>query len=98
MASIETDATRADEKRGDRGDARTATDEQPESTSPRMEEFQRQIAGLRLRGQGTGPEGRLLIAGLALLAAGLVMVAIGWFQAAGTTVQHKQIDYLISGG
>jgi hypothetical protein len=75
----------------------TATDEAP-AASTRMDEFERQIAGLRVRGQRGGVETRLLYLGVALLVAGLVMVGVAWFRASDTTVQHEQIDYLISGG
>jgi hypothetical protein len=67
-------------------------------TSARMDEFERQIAGLRVRGQGGALEGRLLVAGIVLALLGLVMVGVAWFRASDTTVQHEQIDYLISGG
>lgn len=75
----------------------TATDETP-AGSTRMDEFERQIAGLRVRGQRGGVETRLLYLGVALLVVGLVMVGVAWFRASDTTVQHEQIDYLISGG
>jgi hypothetical protein len=75
----------------------TATGEAP-AASARMDEFERQIAGLRVRGQRGGVETRLLYLGIALLVGGLVMVGVAWFRASDTTVQHEQIDYLISGG
>ena len=43
-------------------------------------------------------ETRLLYLGIGLLGVGLLMVGIAWFRASDTTVQHEQIDYLISGG
>ena len=64
----------------------------------RMAEFERRIAGLRVRGQGGAVEGRLLVLGIVLAVLGLVMVVVAWFRASDTTVQHEQIDYLISGG
>ena len=70
-----------------------------EAAAPaRMDEFERQIAGLRVKGQRGGVETRLLYLGIGLLGLGLVMVAVAWFRASDTTVQHEQIDYLISGG
>lgn len=74
---------------------------QPEpapARSPRMEEFQREVGELRIRGGTARPEGRLLAFGVLLLVAGLVVVVIGWNGAAGTNVVSDQIPYLISGG
>jgi hypothetical protein len=78
-------------------DAAAATDEAA-APSARMAEFERQVAALRLRGQGGSLEGRLLWIGIGMLVLGLLMVGIAWFRASDTTVQHEQIDYLISGG
>lgn len=74
----------------------TATDD-PQGSS-RLEEFQREIAGLRLRGSSTTREGWLLAVGALLLVAGLVIAVVGWFGAAGTHEVSDQIPYLISGG
>ncbi len=79
-------------------DADAAATSAGEEASPRMAEFERQVAALRLRGQSGSFETRLLYLGIALLGLGLLMVGVAWFRASDTTVQHEQIDYLISGG
>ena len=66
--------------------------------SDRLEEFQREIADLKIGSVATGPEGRLLVLGVVMLVLGLVLVAVAWFQASGTGNFNDQVSYLISGG
>jgi len=65
--------------------------------SARMEEFQREVADMKIRGQDTGPEGRLLLVGVGAMAAGLVMILFGWFSASGTSNTADQLSFIAGG-
>ncbi|HZA60111.1 MAG TPA: hypothetical protein VE754_00325 [Actinomycetota bacterium] len=65
---------------------------------PRLEEFEAELARLRVKGSSATDEQRLLLAGIVLMPLGLFLVMIGWFGASGTTEFSSQVPYLISGG
>jgi hypothetical protein len=66
--------------------------------SDRLEEFQAELARLRVRGGSATTEQRLLLGGIVLMPLGLVLVLIGYLGASGTTQLTSQVPYLISGG
>jgi hypothetical protein len=71
---------------------------QPVARSPRMEEFETEVEALRIRGGASTPEARLLLAGVLAAAAGIVLIAIGWYQASGTARIDEQNAYFFSCG
>lgn len=64
----------------------------------RLEEFQAELARLRVKRASPGTEHRLLLAGAVLMPVGLVLVLVGYLGASGTTELSSQVPYLISGG
>lgn len=74
----------------------------PDDGSPggpdRLEEFQAELARLRVKRSSAGTEQRLLLVGAALMPVGLVLVLVGYLGASGTTELSSQVPYLISGG
>ncbi len=69
-----------------------------DARSPRMEGFEAEVGALRIRGGAARPEGQLLIAGIVAAAAGLVLIAVGWYQASGTARLDEQNAYFFSCG
>jgi hypothetical protein len=64
----------------------------------RADEFEAELARLRVRRSSPDTERRLVLAGAVLMPVGIVLVIIGWFGASGTTDFSSQIPYLLSGG
>jgi hypothetical protein len=64
----------------------------------RIDEFEAELARLRVRSSSPTTEQRLLLIGLAAMPIGLLLVVIGYIGASGTTEFSSQIPYLISGG
>lgn len=64
----------------------------------RLEEFQAELARLRVKRASPSTEQRLLLAGAVLMPLGLVLVLVGYLGASGTTELSSQVPYLISGG
>lgn len=64
----------------------------------RLEEFEAELARLRVRRTSPTTEQRLLLAGVVLMPLGLVLVLIGYLGASGTTELSSQVPYMISGG
>lgn len=64
----------------------------------RLEEFQAELARLRVKRALPSNEQRLLLAGVVLMPLGLVLVLVGYLGASGTTELSSQVPYLISGG
>lgn len=77
----------------DPGDATPA-----EGPPDRLEEFQSELARLRVKGRSADDEQRLLFAGIILMPVGLVLVLVGYVGASGTTDLSAQVPYLLSGG
>jgi hypothetical protein len=69
-------------------------------TSPgdRVDEFEAELARLRIRSSSPTTEQRLLVGGLAAMPIGLVLIVVGYVGASGTTDFSAQVPYLISGG
>jgi hypothetical protein len=74
-----------------------STAAQPDA-SARLKEFQAEVERLRIRGSSPSAEQRLLLAGSAMMPAGLVLVLVGWWGASGSGDLADQMPYLISGG
>ncbi|MCU1457842.1 MAG: hypothetical protein JWL73_1934, partial [Actinomycetia bacterium] len=70
----------------------------PAARSPRMEEFETEVGALRIRGGASRPEAQLLIAGIVAAVAGIVLIAVGWYQASGTARLDEQNAYFFSCG
>lgn len=70
----------------------------PETGTPRLEEFEAELRRMKVRNSSPDAEARLLVAGVVLMPIGLVLVLIGWFGASGTTEFSSQVPYLLSGG
>lgn len=70
----------------------------PGSPPDRLEEFQAELARLRVKGSSKDDEQRLLFAGIVLMPVGLVLVLVGYIGASGTTDFSAQVPYLLSGG
>ena len=70
----------------------------PGEPPDRLEEFQAELARLRVKGRSNDEEQRLLFAGIVLMPAGLVLVLVGYLGASGTTDFSAQVPYLLSGG
>jgi hypothetical protein len=64
----------------------------------RIDEFEAELARLRIRSTSPTTEQRLLVGGLAAMPIGLVLIVVGYIGASGTTELSSQIPYLISGG
>jgi hypothetical protein len=64
----------------------------------RIDEFEEELARLRIRSSSPSTEERLLVAGLVMMPIGLILILIGYLGASGTTEFSDQIPYLISGG
>jgi hypothetical protein len=64
----------------------------------RVDEFEAELARLRVRASAPSTEQRLLLAGLVAMPVGLVLILIGYVGASGTTELSSQVPYLISGG
>jgi hypothetical protein len=64
----------------------------------RVDEFEAELARLRIRSTSPTTEQRLLVLGLAAMPVGLLLVIVGYIGASGTTDFSSQIPYLISGG
>ena len=73
-------------------------DGSPDASPDRLEEFQAELARLRVKTRSRDDEQRLLFAGIVLMPLGLVVVLIGYLGASGTTDFTAQIPYLLSGG
>ena len=69
-----------------------------EAGSDRIDEFEAELARLRVRASSPTTEQRLLVGGLAAMPIGLLLIVIGYVGASGTTELSSQIPYLISGG
>jgi hypothetical protein len=68
------------------------------ATGDRVDEFEAELARLRVRASSPTTEQRLLVTGLAAMPIGLVLILIGYIGASGTTDLSAQVPYLISGG
>jgi len=64
----------------------------------RLDEFQAELARLRVRRTSPTTEQRLLLAGVVMMPLGLVLVLVGYLGASGTTEFSSQVPYLLSGG
>jgi hypothetical protein len=64
----------------------------------RHERLARGVAALRIRGRQIPLERVLLIAGCVLVPLGVILILLGWYGAAHTTLLEEQVPYLISGG
>ena len=69
-----------------------------EGAPDRLEEFQSELARLRVKSRSADDEQRLLFAGIILMPVGLVLVLVGYVGASGTTDLSAQVPYLLSGG
>jgi len=69
-----------------------------EAGGDRIDEFEAELARLRVRSSSPTTEQRLLVGGLAAMPIGLLLIVIGYIGASGTTELSSQIPYLISGG
>jgi hypothetical protein len=68
------------------------------ASGDRVDEFEAELARLRVRASSPNTEQRLLLAGLVAMPVGLVLILIGYVGASGTTELSSQVPYLISGG
>jgi hypothetical protein len=75
-----------------------AAESPSDAPADRIDEFEAELARLRIRSTSPTTEERLLVAGLAAMPIGLLLVVIGYIGASGTTEFSDQIPYLISGG
>lgn len=80
-------------RRATRGDDTAAA-----ADTDRLDEFQAELTRLRLKRPSRDEEQRLILAGVALMAAGLVAVVLGYLGASGTNDFSSQVPYLLSGG
>jgi hypothetical protein len=69
-----------------------------EDNQKRVDEFKAEIAELRVGVPSSGNERKLLVLGVALIAAGIALVLGGWYGASGEATIAEQFPYLISGG
>jgi hypothetical protein len=79
-------------------DTMSVRDDSAADGPDRLEEFQAELARLRVKRASPATEQRLLLAGIVLMPVGLVLVLVGYLGASGTTQLSSQIPYLISGG
>jgi hypothetical protein len=75
-----------------------SSDPSADPAADRLEEFEAELARLRVRRTSPTTEQRLLLAGAVLMPLGVVLVLIGYLGASGTTELSSQVPYLISGG
>jgi hypothetical protein len=80
-------------RRGSRGH-----DEASAADADRLDEFQAELTRLRLKRPSRDDEQRLILAGVALMGVGLVVVVLGYLGASGTNDFSSQVPYLLSGG
>ncbi len=71
---------------------------QTPSASQRAIEFRDEIAGMQISAPVDADERRFLVAGMALVGIGIVLILAGYWGASGTPIPAKQTPYLISGG
>lgn len=76
----------------------TAGGQPTQGAEDRLEEFQAELARLRVRRTSPTTEQRLLLAGIVLMPLGLLLVLVGYAGASGTTDFSSQVPYLLSGG
>lgn len=76
----------------------TAGGQPTQGAEDRLEEFQAELARLRVRRTSPSTEQRLLLAGIVLMPLGLLLVLVGYAGASGTTEFSSQVPYLLSGG
>jgi hypothetical protein len=69
-----------------------------EDNQKRVDECKAEIAELRVGVPSSGNERKLLVLGVALIAAGIALVLGGWYGASGEATIAEQFPYLISGG
>ncbi|MGH9210677.1 MAG: hypothetical protein ACRD2C_08335 [Acidimicrobiales bacterium] len=81
-------------RRGGRGHDTVESDR----LDDRLDEFQAELSRLRLKRPSRDEEQRLILAGIALMAVGLVAVVLGYLGASGTNDFSSQVPYLLSGG
>lgn len=70
----------------------------PAGAPDRLDEFEAELARLRVKRASPSNEQRLLVAGIVLMPLGLVLVLVGYLGASGTTEFSSQVPYLLSGG
>jgi hypothetical protein len=56
------------------------------------------VAALKLKARAIPVERLLFMAGCALVPLGMILILLGWYGAAHTTLLQEQVPYLISGG
>ncbi len=69
-----------------------------ETDTHRLDEFEAELARMKVRNSSPDAEARFLVTGIVLMPLGLVLVLAGWFGASGTTEFSSQIPYVLSGG
>jgi hypothetical protein len=69
-----------------------------DASGDRIDEFEAELARLRIRSTSPTTEERLLVVGLAAMPIGVLLIVIGYIGASGTSEFSSQIPYLISGG
>jgi hypothetical protein len=74
------------------------TEEAAGAVGDRVDEFEAELARLRIRASSPTTEQRLLVAGLAAMPIGVLLIVVGYIGASGTTDFSSQVPYLISGG
>ncbi len=76
----------------------TETRSAADGGTSRADEFRADLAELKLADPAASGERRALQSGIALMAVGVGLVALGWYGASGVSEVWKEIPYLISGG
>lgn len=72
----------------------TSTEQRTEGElSPRLQEFQREVDGLKVTGGKASPERTWTIIGGVMLVAGLLLTFLAWLLTHGTTKQLEIADY-----
>ena len=69
-----------------------------ESADDRINGLSDRIGRLRRRASAGSLDRWLLVAGAVLIPLGIVLIVLGWANAAHTTLVYEQDDYIISGG
>lgn len=59
----------------------------------RMEEFERELAGMRIRGASSGPEGVMLRVSVVLFVASIALILLGYWFVSGTAKVDEQNSY-----